>query len=79
MLARGNTVDTDFDRFIPILMSNSVKLDVDGNEVPNDIQTYAGDSYFEAYFGADQGGTFDATVIRLREVSLAYVLPKTWI
>lgn len=79
MLARGNTVDTDFDRFIPILMSNSVKLDGDGNEVPNDIQTYAGDSYFEAYFGADQGGTFDATVIRLREVSLAYVLPKTWI
>jgi hypothetical protein len=47
--------------------------------VANDIQTYMGDSFFRAYFYADEGGVFDASVLRLREVSVAYVLPKTWL
>ena len=80
MLARGNTTDTDVDRFIPLVMPNAVKVtgtDTDGNPTyaPNDIQTYMGDSFFDAYFGADEGGVFDGTVIRLREVSLSYALP----
>jgi hypothetical protein len=82
MLARGNTVDTDVDRNVPLIMPNAVKQtgsDSDGNPiyVPNDIQTYIGDSFFRAYFFADEGGIFDATVIRLREVSLAYALPSS--
>jgi TonB-linked SusC/RagA family outer membrane protein len=71
LMARGNTSDTDFDRSIPIVVPNAVKAD----GTPNDIQTYAGDSFFTAYF-TDEGGIFDATVIRLREVSFAYALPK---
>ncbi len=71
LLARGNTVDTDFDRFVPIILPG-VKAD----GTPNDIQTYMGDTFFDAYFGADEGGVFDATTIRLREVSLAYLLPQ---
>ena len=79
LLARGNTVDTDVDRNIPLVMPDAVKVAADGSYVANDIQAYMGDSFFIAYFYADEGGVFDATVIRLREVSLAYVLPKTWL
>jgi len=71
LLARGNTVDTDFDRFVPIILPG-VKQD----GTPNDIQTYAGDTFFDAYFGANEGAIFDGTNIRLREVSLSYVLPS---
>ena len=83
LLARGNTTDTDVDRNVPLIMPNSVKDtgtdDANGDPVyaPNDIQTYIGDSFFRAYFFADEGGMFDGTVIRLREVSLAYVLPSS--
>jgi len=72
LLARGNTVDTDVDRFIPIILPG--ELD-DGS--PNDIQTYMGNTFFDGYFGANEGAIFDGTSIRLREVSLAYVLPQT--
>ncbi len=72
LLGRGNTVDTDVDRNLPLIMPNSVKAD----GTPNDIQTYIGDSFFRAYFFANEGGIFDATTIRLRQVSLAYALPK---
>lgn len=70
LMARGNTVDTDVDRNVPLVLPG-VKAD----GTPNDIQTYIGDSFFRAYFFADEGGVFDATTIRLREVSLAYVFP----
>jgi len=71
LLARGNTVDTDVDRFIPVIMPG-----VKGDGAPNDIQTYIGDTFFRAYFFANEGGVFDATTIRLRELSLAYALPS---
>jgi hypothetical protein len=73
LMARGNTTDTDVDRTIPIIMPNAVKAD----GTPNDIQTYMGDSFFRAYFFADEGGIFDGTVLRLREISLAYAVPKS--
>ncbi len=69
LMARGNTVDTDADRFQPIIIPG-VKAD----GTPNDIQTYVGDSFFEYYFN-DEGSTFDGTFIRLREISLGYTLP----
>jgi hypothetical protein len=72
LLARGNTSDTDVDRNLPLIMPNAVTAD----GVPNNIQTYIGDSFFRAYFFADEGGIFDATTIRLRQASLAYALPK---
>ena len=72
LMARGNTIDTDVDRFVPLIMPG-VKA-TDGS--PNDIQTYIGDTFFRAYFWANEGGVFDGTTIRLREVSAAYTLPK---
>ena len=72
LLARGNTSDTDVDRNLPLIMPNAVTAD----GVPNNIQAYIGDSFFRAYFFADEGGIFDATTIRLRQASLAYALPK---
>ena len=72
LMARGNTIDTDVDRTVPIIMPNAVKAD----GTPNDIQTYIGDSFFRAYFFAQEGGVFDATTLRLREVSLGYAVPK---
>jgi hypothetical protein len=72
LMARGNTVDTGFDRFLPVVLPG-----VKGDGTPNDIQSYAGDTFFDAYFGADKGGVFDATVLRLREVSISYALPKS--
>ncbi len=72
LLARGNTVDTDVDRFLPIILPG-VKED----GTPNDIQGYIGDLFFNAYFGAREGGIFDGTNIRLREVSLSYDLPAS--
>lgn len=71
LMARGNTVDTDFDRFQPII-APGVKSD----GTPNDIQGYVGDLNFTAYF-TDEGATFDATNVRLREASLTYLLPKS--
>lgn len=73
LVARGNTSDTDVDRAIPLVLPGVRQSD---GEV-NDIQTYIGDSFFRAYFFADEGGVFDATTIRLREISLSYVLPKS--
>jgi len=73
LLARGNTIDTDVDRNLPLIMPNAVTAD--GS--PNNIQAYIGDTFFRAYFFANEGGIFDATTIRLRQASIAYALPKS--
>ncbi|MGB3799439.1 MAG: SusC/RagA family TonB-linked outer membrane protein [Lewinella sp.] len=72
MLARGLTTDTEFDRFLPLILPGE---DAEG-EV-NTIQGYAGDYFFDAYFNADEGLIFDGTVIRLREIALSYALPAS--
>jgi TonB-linked SusC/RagA family outer membrane protein len=74
LLARGNTTDTDFERTLGLVLPG-----VQADGTPNDVQSYAGNQFFSAYFGADEGSLFDATVIRLREVSLSYSLPKRWL
>jgi TonB-linked SusC/RagA family outer membrane protein len=71
MLARGNTVDTDVDRFIPLIYPG---VSADGS--PNDVQAYIGDVAFRAYFFADEGVIFDGTTWRMRELSLSYELPQ---
>lgn len=72
MLARGLTTDTDFDRFLPLILPGE---DAEGDA--NTVQGYAGDYAFAAFFGAAEGTIFDATVIRLREVALSYSLPAS--
>jgi outer membrane receptor protein involved in Fe transport len=72
LLARGLTKDTDFDRFLPVILPG-VKQD----GTPNDIQTTATNAYFNSLgFGPSDRAIFDGTVVRLREVSLSYALPE---
>lgn len=88
-LGRGVTRDTedregyfvvpgvwgDTDTYQPIL--------VDGQKVVNTTQVIMNDIYFQTAGGslainsADENSVFDATVIRLSEVSLGYSLPKS--
>lgn len=71
---RGLTKDTDFDRVQPLILPG-VKRD----GTPNNTQISASQAYFNNLSGFGQYLdliTYDATVIRLREVSLAYSLPR---
>lgn len=74
MLARGLTEDTNVDRFLPIIQPGVLASD---GTTPNNIQAYIGDLFFNSYFFADEGTIFDATVLRLREVTLSYRLPQS--
>jgi TonB-linked SusC/RagA family outer membrane protein len=71
LLARGVTKDTEFDRAAPYILPG---VTADGK--PNNIQISATQGYFNNVFGPDQGGIFDATVVRLRDMSLSYSLPE---
>jgi len=71
LIARGVTKDTEFDRAAPYLLPG-----VDANGNPNRVQTSATQAFFNNGFGPDESGMFDATLIRLREMSLSYSLPE---
>lgn len=71
LLGRGLSKDTDFDRYLPLIVPGS-----DGNGNINNIQTTPVNLYFENYqAGASEYAVYDATNIRLREISLSYSLP----
>lgn len=74
LLARGLTKETDFDRTQPLVLPG-VKED----GTPNDIQVSPTTLYFDKYFGPSEMEVWNATVIRLREISLAYTLPAKWL
>ncbi len=86
MLGRGVTRDTEkreMNYVIPGVLGdpNTQKpiLNSDGTTIPNNIQVETNDLYFGETFAvnaADEWSVFDATTIRLREVSLGYELPK---
>ncbi len=77
LLSRGLTKDTDFDRTQAFLLEGVI-IDNDGNEIPNTTMITATNLYFDNYgFGPSEMSVFDATTVRLREVSLSYTLPKT--
>lgn len=67
MLARGVTKDTDFDRSRTFILDG---VDVNGN--PNTVQTDAAASHYRAFI-------WDGTTFRLREISLSYAIPKSWL
>jgi len=74
LIGRGLTKDTDFDRYLPLILPG-VKED----GTPNDIQISTSQAYFDNWSGFYGGGdliTYDATCYRLREASLAYALPQ---
>jgi len=77
LLARGITTDTDFDRQVPVILPGVVE-NPDGSFRENDIQISSTQAYFTNIgFGPDEVSVFDATHIRLSEVSLSYNLPVT--
>ncbi len=81
LLVRGVTRDTenrDGTFVIPGVLGDPVTgtalLDVNGNKIPNNIQANHNRTAFSNYYTPDDLATWDATVIRLREVSLGYTL-----
>lgn len=57
-------------------------LDENGNKIPNNTAIPVIDYFFSGGYGPGgigEGSVFDATVFRLREISLGYSLPKRWL
>ena len=81
-LRRGVTRDTE-DRegsyIIPGVLANpntgEPLLDANGDKIDNNIQIGANDLYFINLMDVDEGIVYDASVIRLRDISLTYNLP----
>lgn len=79
LTARGIAGETDFDRFVPVIV-NGLKEDQDGSLVPNDIQVTSNNAYWRnTGVWYDENRIFDGTVVRLREISLSYSLPKKFL
>lgn len=88
-MGRGVTRDTenrDGTFIVPGVYGNTntnLPILKDGHEIRNTTQVILNDVYFQTAGGsfginsADEASIFDATVIRLSEVSLGYQLPKT--
>ena len=75
LLGRGILEETGFDRFIPV-----VTRGLSNDDTPNTTQTTANNHYWTntgVYY--DENSTYDASVMRLREVSLSFVAPKTFL
>lgn len=76
MFARGVTQDTDFDRFLPVILPGIIDNGTEQGGEANTVQGYAGDLFFNSYLFADEGAMFDGTVLRLREIGLSYSVPR---
>jgi len=73
LMGRGVTKDTDIARENTFILEG-VKAD----GTPNDVQIASSNYYFDNVgFGASELQMYDGTTIRLREVSLQYVLPAS--
>lgn len=89
LLSRGVTKDIDNREAIrvgPGVLGdvNTLKplLDANKNEIPNNIGIASSDYYFTGGFGPGGAGevnVMDATVFRLREVSLSYLMPAKFL
>ena len=75
LLGRGILEETGFDRFIPVVTKG-----LSNDDTPNTTQTTANNHYWTntgVYY--DENSTYDASVMRLREISLSFVAPKTFL
>ncbi len=80
VIGRGTSTDVDFNHDLTFILPGVKNIGTTDapNYVPNDIQITASDYGFNTqFFGYNEVAMFDATTIRLREVSLSYNLPKT--
>ncbi|TBW25875.1 SusC/RagA family TonB-linked outer membrane protein [Gramella sp. KN1008] len=82
LIRRGVVSITDRERphVIPGVLGNpetgEVLTDDDGNAIPNDIQISANDLYFINFLDTNEGTIYDASNIRLRDITLSYQLPS---
>ncbi len=86
MMSRGVLAyqgDREVNRIIPGVYGDPTTglpfLDEDGNTIPNQTMIETNALYFGQTFagnGSDEWAVFDATVYRLRELSLSYSLPQ---
>jgi hypothetical protein len=80
VLGRGTSDDVDFNHDLTFVLPGVKNIGTTDapNYVANDIQITASDYGFNTqFFGYTETGMFDATTIRLREVSLSYNFPKS--
>ena len=71
LLGRGLAKATDVDRTLPIILPGVTQ---DG--LPNTFQTSIDRAYFNTFLGAAEQFLYDATFVRLREMSVSYYLTK---
>lgn len=72
LMSRGILAETDFDRFVPVIAPG-----VKGDGTPNDIQITSTQHYWRnGGVFIDEMRVYDATFLKLREISLSYSLPK---
>ncbi|MEL6143004.1 MAG: SusC/RagA family TonB-linked outer membrane protein, partial [Bacteroidota bacterium] len=77
LMGRGILEETGFDRFVPIIAPGVVEQP-DGTFVPNTTQITSTQHYWRnGGVFHDEMRTYDATYLKLREVSVAYSLPKS--
>ena len=75
LLSRGLTTDTDFDRTQTFILPG-----VDLNGAPNTTQIAATDlGFVNSGFFIDEQAVYDASTIRLREISLSYDFPERFL
>lgn len=90
LLGRGVTKDTE-DRerthVLPGVLGDpntgTAIVDASGNTIPNNVQITTNEAYFSTgslgpFSGIHEMSVFDATVFRLRELSLSYTLPNEY-
>jgi len=77
LTGRGIAGETGFDRFVPVVAQGLIEQP-DGSLAPNTVQNTANDYYWESTgVFYDENRIFDATTLRLREISLSYDFPKS--
>jgi hypothetical protein len=92
MLGRGVTKDTE-DREKTVILpgvygdanTRQPILDAQGNKIPNITQVSVNDLYFSSGFSSyainsyGEWQVYDATTLRLREITLGYTIPQQWL
>ncbi|MBX2876504.1 MAG: SusC/RagA family TonB-linked outer membrane protein [Saprospiraceae bacterium] len=75
LMGRGILQETDFDRFVPVIVPGVL-----GDGTPNNIQITPNNHYWtNGGVFRDEMRTYDGTYVKLREVSVSYALPKSLI
>ncbi|MFD1770481.1 SusC/RagA family TonB-linked outer membrane protein [Sphingobacterium suaedae] len=71
----GFTTNTLAGREAGFIVGAGVAQQVDGSYIPNTVEV-SPQAYYNQYYQTTEAGVFDASFIKLRELSLTYTLPK---